>query len=381
LEKLEIIFYNQLIITLNFILVFNNIYKDKTVLLTGHTGFKGSWLALWLHQLGAKVIGYSKDYPSEPTHFQLLNLEITSIIGDIRDRKHLQEVFNTYQPDIIFHLAAQALVRYSYNEPVETFETNVMGTINMYECALQTKSVIAFVNITSDKAYENKERLTGYKETDPMGGHDPYSASKGCAELVTSSYRNSFFQHTDKLLASARAGNVIGGGDWALDRLVPDIFKATSKLETVTIRNIHATRPWQHVLEPLSGYLLLGQLLLEGNKKVADGWNFGPDEDDTREVSNVIQHIKKHWEEVNFEVIPDKQNLHEANLLKLDCAKAAAQIQWKPVWHFEETIAYTTNWYKDYYSNPNLNIQERSLVDLNKYIADAKAKGLHWSLK
>jgi CDP-glucose 4,6-dehydratase len=381
LEKLEIIFYNQLIVTLNFILVFNNIYKDKKVLLTGHTGFKGSWLALWLHQLGAKVIGYSKDYPSEPTHFQLLNLEITSIIGDIRDRKHIQEVFNTYQPDIVFHLAAQALVRYSYIEPVETFETNVMGTINMYECALQTKSVKAFVNITSDKAYENKERLTGYKETDPMGGHDPYSASKGCAELVTSSYRNSFFQHTDKLLASARAGNVIGGGDWALDRLVPDIFKATSKLEKVTIRNIHATRPWQHVLEPLSGYLLLGQLLLEGNKKVADGWNFGPDEDDTREVSNVIQHIKKHWEEVNFEVIPDKQNLHEANLLKLDCAKAAAQIQWKPVWHFEETIAYTTNWYKDYYSNPNLNIQERSLVDLNKYMADAKAKGLHWSLK
>jgi CDP-glucose 4,6-dehydratase len=381
LEKLGIIFYNQLIITLNFILVFNNIYKDKTVLLTGHTGFKGSWLALWLHQLGAKVIGYSKDYPSEPTHFQLLKLEITSIIGDIRDRKHLQEVFNTYQPDIVFHLAAQALVRYSYNEPVETFETNVMGTINMYECALQTKSIKAFVNITSDKAYENKERLTGYKETDPMGGHDPYSASKGCAELVTSSYRNSFFQHTDKLLASARAGNVIGGGDWALDRLVPDIFKATSKLETVTIRNIHATRPWQHVLEPLSGYLLLGQLLLEGNKKVADGWNFGPDEDDTREVSNVIQHIKKHWEEVNFEVIPDKQNLHEANLLKLDCAKAAAQIQWKPVWHFEETIAYTTNWYKDYYNNPNLNILERSLVDLNKYMADAKAKGLHWSLK
>lgn len=361
--------------------MFNNIYKDKTVLLTGHTGFKGSWLALWLHQLGAKVIGYSKDYPSEPTHFQLLKLEITSIIGDIRDRKHLQEVFNTYQPDIVFHLAAQALVRYSYNEPVETFETNVMGTINMYECALQTKSIKAFVNITSDKAYENKERLTGYKETDPMGGHDPYSASKGCAELVTSSYRNSFFQHTDKLLASARAGNVIGGGDWALDRLVPDIFKATSKLETVTIRNIHATRPWQHVLEPLSGYLLLGQLLLEGNKKVADGWNFGPDEDDTREVSNVIQHIKKHWKEVNFEVIPDKQNLHEANLLKLDCAKAAAQIQWKPVWHFEETIAYTTNWYKDYYSNPNLNILERSLVDLNKYMADAKAKGLHWSLK
>lgn len=359
--------------------MFNNIYKGKTVLLTGHTGFKGSWLALWLHEMGAKVIGFSKDYPSEPTHFQLLNLDITSIIGDIRDLKHLKSVFEEYQPDIVFHLAAQALVRYSYNEPIETFETNVMGTVNMYECALQTSSLKAFVNITSDKAYENKEWVWGYRENDPMGGHDPYSASKGCAELVTSSYRNSFFQHTDKLLASARAGNVIGGGDWALDRLVPDIFKATSKSETVIIRNINATRPWQHVLEPLSGYLLLGQLLLEKNSKAAEGWNFGPNDDDTRAVGNVIENIQKHWSEVQYEVFQDKNQPHEANLLKLDCSKALAYLQWKPVWHFDQTIEYTTNWYKDYYNNKNLNVADRSKADLYKYIEDAKNKGLKWT--
>jgi CDP-glucose 4,6-dehydratase len=359
--------------------MFNNIYKNKTVLLTGHTGFKGSWLALWLTQLGAKVIGFSKDYPSEPNHFQLLNLNITSIIGDIRDLQQLKAVFEQHQPDIVFHLAAQALVRYSYHEPIETFETNVMGTINMYECALKTDSVKAFVNITSDKAYENKEWVWGYRENDPMGGHDPYSASKGCAELVTSSYRNSFFQHSNKLLASARAGNVIGGGDWALDRLVPDIFKATSKSEKAIIRNIQATRPWQHVLEPLSGYLLLGQLLLEGNTKIAEGWNFGPHDDDTRSVGNVIENIKTCWSAVDFEVIKNKKQLHEANLLKLDCSKALAYLQWKPVWQFTQTIAYTTKWYKDFYSLPNQNIKERSLSDLNQYIDDAKANNLVWT--
>lgn len=359
--------------------MFNNIYKDKTVLVTGHTGFKGSWLVLWLHQMGAKVIGYSKDIPSEPSHFQLLNLNITSIIGDIRDIKQLKNVFEEYKPDIVFHLAAQALVRYSYGRPIETFETNVMGTVNMFECALDQESVKAFVNITSDKAYDNQERQQGYKESDPMGGHDPYSASKGCAELVTASYRNSFFQHTEKLLASARAGNVIGGGDWALDRLVPDIFKATSKDETVTIRNIHATRPWQHVLEPLSGYLLLGQHLLEGNSRMAEGWNFGPNEDDTREVGNVIQNIKRHWDKVTIEIIQDKNQLHEANLLKLDCSKASALLKWKPVWDFEQTIELTSNWYKDFYTNENLNVAERSQADLDKYINDAKNKGIKWA--
>jgi len=358
--------------------MFNNIYKGKTVLLTGHTGFKGSWLALWLHQMGAKVIGYSKDYPSKPNHFELLKLDIVSINGDIRDFNHLKKVFDTYQPDIVFHLAAQALVRFSYQEPVETFSTNVMGTICLYENALQCASVKAFVNITSDKAYENREWVWGYRENDPMGGHDPYSASKGCAELVTSSYRNSFFQHTDKLLASARAGNVIGGGDWAADRLVPDIFKATSQNEAAKIRNPKATRPWQHVLEPLSGYLLLGQKLLEGDKSIADGWNFGPNDEDTREVSKVVSAITNNWDKVQFDIQQDPNQPHEANLLKLDCSKALTYLNWKPVWHFDDTIKYTTNWYKDFYTNLDLNVNERSLQDLEAYIQSAKEKGLGW---
>ncbi len=358
--------------------MFNNIYKNKTVLLTGHTGFKGSWMALWLKELGAKVIGFSDKLPSEPSHFERLNLGITDIRGDIRDWAAVNKVFADYQPEIVFHMAAQPLVRLSYREPIETFDTNVMGTVKVLEAALHCDSVKAFVNITSDKAYDNKEWVWGYRENDPMGGFDPYSASKGCAELVTASYRRAFYQNKGKLLASGRAGNVIGGGDWAEDRLVPDIFKAAAKGETVKIRNPHATRPWQHVLEPLSGYLLLGQHLLEGNAKVADGWNFGPNDDDTREVTNVISHIQKHWNQVKFEIHDDPNKPHEANLLKLDCSKALMQLSWKPVWHFDQTIEKTTLWYKDFYAS-NVDIQARSIQDLQAYIADAKKKDIHWT--
>ena len=277
--------------------LFGGIYKGKKVLLTGHTGFKGSWLALWLHKMGADVVGIALPAPTSPNHLELLNLNITSEMIDIRDAKAINKAFQKHQPEIVFHLAAQPLVRYSYENPHETFETNVMGTINIYEAVRNCSSVEVIVNITSDKCYDNKEWIWGYRENDAMGGYDPYSASKGCAELVTASYRNSFFnldsygKSHNVLLASCRAGNVIGGGDWADDRLIPDIMRAVDKNETVTIRSPHATRPWQHVLEPLSGYLLVGQKLLEGKKEFADGWNFGPSDEGSISVKEVVEHI------------------------------------------------------------------------------------------
>ena len=289
--------------------LFNGIYNNKTVLVTGHTGFKGSWLCFWLIQMGAKVIGYSLEPPTSPNHFELLNLDMVSVIGDIRDSDKLNAVFAQYQPEIVFHLAAQPLVRLSYKEPVETFETNVIGTLKVFEACRNTKSVRAIVNITSDKCYENKEWVWGYRENDPMGGYDPYSASKGCAELVTSSYRNSFFNVNEYgkshnvLLASCRAGNVIGGGDWAKDRLMTDIMVAVSEGKKVVIRNPRATMPWQHVLEPLSGYLMLGQKLFEGKKEFAQAWNFGPGERGSITVKEVVENIKRYWDKIDYEII------------------------------------------------------------------------------
>lgn len=395
--------------------LFGDIYSGRRVLITGHTGFKGSWLALWLKELGAEVIGYALEPTTNPNHFELLTKPLTlspshpltfvSIIEDIRDGKKLKEAFQTYSPDIVFHLAAQPLVRYSYKNPVETFETNVMGTINVLEACRHNESVRAIVNVTSDKCYENKEWVWGYRENDPMGGYDPYSASKGCAELVTNSYRNSFFSpthppshpltclpthpltpspshlltlsppHPFTLLASARAGNVIGGGDWAEDRLVPDIMKAAGENKKVIIRNPKATRPWQHVLEPLSGYLRLGQKLLEGKREFAEGWNFGPDDESNISVENMALRVKGEWERVEYEMRTDTNNPHEAGLLKLDCSKAHARLQWRPVWDIKKTIETTTRWYKEFYENGKIN----SLVDLNGYIVDAKSKKLAWT--
>lgn len=347
--------------------MFNQIYKGKKVFVTGHTGFKGSWLCLWLQQLGAEVCGFSIDLPSQPSHFELLKLDLHDQRGDIRNELLIQSKIVDFQPDIIFHLAAQPLVRLSYTTPIETFETNVMGTINVMEAALKSKHCGVFINITSDKCYENREWERGYVETDAMGGFDPYSASKGCAELVTASWRRSFFEKEGKLLASARAGNVIGGGDWATDRLLPDVFKAIGKGEKAKIRNPNAIRPWQHVLEPLCGYLLLGQKLLENKKEFVGGWNFGPDIEDAQTVKSVLENAKTHWNKVDFEIEKFDNQLHEASMLKLNIEKSKEDLGWSPIWHFLKTIEITTLWYKDYYEN-NFTMGDRSLMDLNNYI-------------
>lgn len=361
--------------------LFSGIYKNKTVLITGHTGFKGSWLAYWLRQMGANVIGYSLEAPATPNHKELLNLDITSIIGDIRDLEALDKTFATYKPDIVFHLAAQALVRYSYANPIETYETNVIGTLKVFEVCRKYE-VKAIVNITSDKAYENKEWIWGYRENDPMGGYDPYSASKGCADLLASSYRNSYFNINEykkshqTLLATCRAGNVIGGGDWAQDRLITDIMLSVSKGKKVSIRNPKATRPWQHVLEPLSGYLHVGQKLLEEKVEFAEAWNFGPSDEGSICVEEVVLHVKTHWDTIDYEIVQNSNQLHEANLLKLDCSKAHIKLHWQDVWDSEQTFEKTVKWYKAFYEKNEILTKE----DLKSYIRDASHKKIGWTL-
>jgi CDP-glucose 4,6-dehydratase len=355
--------------------MFNNIYKNKKVLVTGHIGFKGSWLVLWLKQLGAEVMGYSLPAPAAPNHFDCLDLDIRSEIGNILDSDKLEKCFTDFQPEIVFHLAAQALVRPSYQNPCETFETNVIGTIKVFDACRKTDSVKAIVNITSDKCYDNKEWIWGYRENDAMGGHDPYSASKGCAELVTSSYRNSFFNKQGILLASCRAGNVVGGGDWAVDRLIPDIIRAAEKGEKVEIRNPGATRPWQHVLEPLSGYLHIGQKLLNEDSEFAQGWNFGPEDGDSVTVREVVEKIHLLWPKVEFIIAQNKTAVHEANLLKLDCSKAHQKLKWHGVWNCDTTFQKTIQWYRDFYEKNAVS----SLDDLSLYIENAKAKNLEWT--
>ncbi|MCT7552841.1 CDP-glucose 4,6-dehydratase [Aliarcobacter butzleri] len=368
--------------------LFSSIYKDKTVLVTGHTGFKGSWLCYWLTQMGAKVVGYSLEVPTTPNHFELinsqfsiLNSQLISIIGDIRDLEKLNQVFETYKPDIVFHLAAQALVRLSYENPIETYETNVMGTLKIFETC-RKNCVKAIVNITSDKAYENKEWIWGYRENDPMGGYDPYSSSKGCADILATSYRNSYFNLKEykkthnTLLATCRAGNVIGGGDWAKDRLITDIMLSVSQGQKVKIRNPKATRPWQHVLEPLSGYLQIGQKLLEEKVEFADAWNFGPSDEGSITVEEVVLNVKKHWDKIDYEINSNPNQLHEANFLKLDCSKAHILLKWKDVWDSHTTFEKTVKWYKAYYENHK---EVLTANDLKSYVSDAKAKKLEWS--
>ncbi|WP_339885425.1 CDP-glucose 4,6-dehydratase [Polaribacter vadi] len=366
----------------NFESLFEGVYKDKKVLLTGHTGFKGPWLALWLEQMGAKVYGFSLKNEDDINHLSLLNLGIEEKINDIRNADVLEKYFQEVQPDIVFHLAAQALVRKSYDDPVETFSTNVMGTLNIFEACRKTPSVKAIVNVTTDKCYENKEWEWGYRENEPMGGYDPYSASKGCSELLTSSYRNSYFNPKDfgnkheVLLASGRAGNVIGGGDWAVDRLIPDIIKATAKNEAVLIRNPLATRPWQHVLEPLSGYLTLGWKLLKKDVSAAEGWNFGPDNNSNLQVGDIVKLSHEYWSNIQIEISKNTDEHHEANLLMLDCSKANKKLKWKAVWGIDKTIDKTITWYREYYENNKI----LSHTDLEEYISDAKAANILWAL-
>jgi CDP-glucose 4,6-dehydratase len=334
--------------------LFSNIYKDKKVLVTGHTGFKGTWLSFWLTKLGAQVIGISDKVITSPAHFELLKIDMQSFMIDIRNKEALNDKIQAINPDIVFHLAAQSLVRYSYLNPVETFQTNVMGTVNILEACRLQPSVKAIVVVTSDKCYENLESGRTYSETDPMGGYDPYSSSKGCAELVVSSYRNSFFNLDDfgykhhVLVASARAGNVIGGGDWSTDRLIPDIIRAAVVKKEVIIRNPQAVRPWQHVLEPVYGYLLLGAKLLAGEKSFASAWNFGPRHNEVMNVNEVLNHARSLWNDVKYKIEKDEK-MHEAQLLMLDCSKANDVLNWHPVWNTEQAIYHTINWYREYY--------------------------------
>ncbi len=360
--------------------MFGGVYKGKSVLITGNTGFKGSWLTLWLEQLGAHVTGFSSGLPSKQNHFSLLEQKAETIWGDIRDRNTLTNTILQCKPEIIFHLAAQPLVRHSYEFPTETFETNVMGTMNLLEAVRLCPSVKAVIVVTSDKCYDNTDDSLPFIESDPMGGFDPYSASKGMAELLVSSYRNSFFNTADfgtkhsTLIATVRAGNVIGGGDWGKDRLVPDIMKATSLNETVEIRSPNAIRPWQHVLEPLSGYLLVGQRLLEGDTGSASGWNFGPSEPDHLTVGEVCELLGTHWNLVRCTIAGNQVSFHEAHILKLDCSKAARILGWKPVWDGNTALAKTVDWYRSFYETGSV----ITVDQLEKYVEMAKEKESVW---
>ncbi|QWD60425.1 CDP-glucose 4,6-dehydratase [Polynucleobacter sp. MWH-UH35A] len=345
-------------------------WKGKKVFLTGHTGFKGSWLSLWLSSMGAEVAGYALAPNTTPNLFDVLNIKgqiKTSHIADIRNLEILKSAMLEASPDILIHMAAQPLVRYSYENPVETYAVNVMGTVNVLESARKIQSLRATVVVTTDKCYENKEWVWGYRENEPMGGHDPYSNSKGCAELVTSAYRQSFFNLADNhnAVASARAGNVIGGGDWSIDRLIPDAIKAFEANQSLTIRNPLATRPWQHVLEPLSGYLILAQGLYEKGGSLASGWNFGPRDEDNRSVQEVIDLMISGWGGAAQWERDGAGQPHEANLLKLDCSKARQQLGWVPKWDLETAIKKIVEWQKSFQGNANM--RDVSLAQINQY--------------
>lgn len=331
--------------------LFDGIYKNKNVLVTGHTGFKGSWLSIWLNQLGANVIGYALAPYTEQDNFVVTNLseKITDLRGEIRDYDNLLRTFEEEKPEIVFHLAAQPLVRLSYKEPRQTYEVNVMGTVNVLEAARQSDSVKSVIIITSDKCYENNEWIWGYRENDPMGGYDPYSSSKGCAELVTSAYTRSFFENDDSdiAVASVRAGNVIGGGDWAADRLITDCISYLKEDKAIEIRSPKAIRPWQHVLEPLRGYLLLASKLYQNPKKYTGAWNFGPDEASIVTVGELVDKLVNKWGSGEWIDTSNTNEPHEAKLLKLDISKARHYLNWEPKLSFDQTIDLVVDWYQN----------------------------------
>jgi len=345
-------------------------WKGKKVFLTGHTGFKGGWLSLWLQSMGAEVKGFALSPPTTPALFDEARVgqSMQSEIGDVRDPQAVTRSMTEFNPDVLIHMAAQPLVRLSYREPVETYATNVMGSLHVLEAARRCPNLRAIVNVTTDKCYENREWEWGYREDEPMGGHDPYSNSKGCVELLTSAYRNSFF-NTPKAaaLASARAGNVIGGGDWAEDRLIPDILRAFEQGQPVTVRNPHATRPWQHVLEPLSGYLLLAEHLYNHGQKFAQGWNFGPKDEDARPVDWILNHMVEDWGQGASWQLDQDEHPHEANFLKLDISKARTRLHWSPTWDLETTLARIVNWHRAWLSGEDM--QARCLEEIDAYMA------------
>jgi CDP-glucose 4,6-dehydratase len=327
-------------------LVKRSSWQGRRVLVTGHTGFKGGWLALWLREMGADVTGFALPAPTDPSLFEQLRLAelISHVEGDVRNPGALERAIAEAQPELVFHLAAQPLVRYSYANPVETYATNVMGTVHLLDACRRVESVRGVVCVTSDKCYENREWVWPYRENDPMGGHDPYSSSKGAAELAIASFRNSYF--TDgPLIASVRAGNVIGGGDWAEDRLVPDLVRAMLAGETPVIRSPSAVRPWQHVLDALSGYLLVGERLLDGDRQAAEAWNFGPSDDDTRPVGWIVDEMLRSWGKEGW-TSPDAPQPHEANLLKLDCSKARSELNWSPRLRLSQALAWIVEWHQ-----------------------------------
>ncbi|HEX8979460.1 MAG TPA: CDP-glucose 4,6-dehydratase [Parasulfuritortus sp.] len=356
-------------------------WSGRRVLMTGHTGFKGGWLSLWLQSMGAELVGFSLQPPTNPSLFEVAEVGkgMTSLIGDIRDLSHLRAVFAEYRPEIVIHMAAQPLVRYSYSEPVETYSTNVMGTVNILEAVRTTDSVRAVVNVTSDKCYENREWIWGYRENEPMGGYDPYSSSKGCAELVTAAYRRSYFSSTHHgeqgvALASVRAGNVIGGGDWAEDRLIPDILRAIEQGKPVNIRNPHAIRPWQHVLEPLAGYLMLAEKLYEEAAAYDEGWNFGANDEDAKPVQWIVEKLTQSWGEGASWALDGGQHPHEAHYLKLDCSKSKSRLGWQPRWNLEQALKAIIEWHQAYLRGSDM--RELTLRQISEYRRYQENNGL-----
>lgn len=328
-------------------------WKDKKVFLTGHTGFKGAWMSIWLHSMGAKVFGYSLPAPTTPSLFHEAKVDtlVNHEIGNVCDYKKLLSSLQNAQPEIVIHMAAQPLVRESYNNPIETYATNVMGTVHILEALRHVSSVKSTVIVTTDKCYENFERDSGYEEHEAMGGYDPYSSSKGCAELVTSAMRRSFFSHSQNAVASARAGNVVGGGDWAADRLIPDFIRSFSKGESVKIRNPYAIRPWQHVMEPLAGYLTLAESLYKHGHQHSSGWNFGPHDEDARNVSYIADKLVELWGDNSQWQLDGESHPHEAKYLKLKINKALKNLEWKPKLNIDECLQLTCDWYRSYYKN------------------------------
>jgi len=357
--------------------LFGGAYRNRRVLITGHTGFKGSWLALWLTNLGARMTGVALPPSTTPSHWNLLGLAMADRRLDIRASADLAALVAEGQPEIVFHLAAQPLVRRSYRDPLETWSTNVMGTVNLLDACRHARSLRAIVVVTSDKCYENREWERGYREADQLGGHDPYSASKAATELVAASYRGAFFGARDApLIATARAGNVIGGGDWSEDRLIPDLVQAIASGTNLEIRSPAATRPWQHVLESLGGYLLLGARMLEGDRRCAQAWNFGSVPEDNCTVADVLARMRGFWPDLAWHVTEQAQP-HEAHLLQLDSSKARKVLEWRPVWPLDTALEATVRWYRAFLETGR--VESRS--QLTDYVASARAAGLRWSLE